>query len=157
MPKVIPFVFFLSRLSISNRIWILSCPKFDPSPFLPIRFHIKVDTKLSRLSIKINFVIEGISDFFIVSTQSIANFDSTYTNTILKHLSSDLYLVSMLILINLKNCELSLSYEKYYCNFTLIASQSYTNVSIIDVEEKLSFFVHLEEEKTVLDKEFLLI
>ena len=100
MFKTISFVLLFSRLSITNSVWIISCPEFNPSSFFPIWFNVKIHTKLFSLSVEIHLIEEGNSNFFIVSTWSIAYLNPTNANRILKHFTPDFYLIGVRILIN---------------------------------------------------------
>lgn len=157
MSKTISFIFLFPRLPVTNRIRILPSPKLDPSTLFPIRFNLQIHTKLLSLPIEINFVVKRICYLFVVSPRCCANLYSTDTHRVLQHFSTNLDLVSMLVLINFHDSEFTLSDKQDNGNFGLVSSQSNTNVGVIWIHYKLSFLIHFKEQVACLHKELLLI
>ena len=157
MTEVISFIFFFSRFSIPDWVWIQSSPKLNPSSLFPIWVEIKINAKLFSLPIEVDFVIVSCGNLFVVSPWSIADFNSTNTNWKFQHFTSHFNLIRMLILVNLQNSYFSLNDEQNNRNRCFIPCQTNTDVCCIWVEQKLPLLVHLKEKITCLDEKLFLV
>lgn len=112
MTKVVPFILLLSWFPVADGVRIEPSPKLYPSPFLPIRLKIEINTKLFGLTIEVYFVVVSSCDFPIVTARSRANLDAADSDGKLKHFSPDFDLIGVLIFIDFQDGDLSLSDEE---------------------------------------------